>query len=479
MEARARTLIVALSLALLAALALPALADAPADSLLAAARAAAAADRHAESIRLFDAALAADPNLAGPTAGERAYQHLWADDLDAALPLFDAALAEARDDLSLRLGRARCLNWMGRHDEAAAAYAAILDDHPDSEEATLGLAQAERWRGREDRALALLEAARWPIKGERREIRDAIRAEYRPWLELSGGKIHDSDPTDRPWASATLGTWVDPRLALSATVGRSGFDGYGYEAPATRLGAGLLWRPEVDWTLHLNAAWERYAATYVDPYPPATPPDVLERDVDLLALDGWLTWRPGARLRVDVGGFRQAGPTPLTVAEANHLQGATVGVDLGVAPRWTLVLAGGLARYDDGNRRRNARLALRLSDDLGPVSVELEPELRWLDFARTDGVGYWSPDAVQAAGARLRLAGALGERWDWRLEGAAGREKEKNADAVSTGDWSAELGFSAGRARLWAAGGSGKSRLDSAAGYRREWWSLGLRTTFP
>ena len=486
MEARAR-LVAALTLAF-ALLAAPAACGAssaaPADSLLAAAREAAAADRHAEATALYEAAITAQPGLAPDLAGERAYQLLWSDRLAEALPLFNEALAADRESADWQLGRARCLNWMGRHDEAATAYAAFLATHPEPdarrEEAELGLAQAERWRGREDRALAVLESARWPIEGERREIRDAIRAELAPWVQIVGGKIHDSDPTDRPWLDLSAGGYLTPRLGWELVAGRADFEGYGYETPIPHLGAGLRWRPSEVFSLQASADWSHYALDYVAAYPPADPPAVLAADYHLATGEAGFTWRPQPRLRVDFALFRQAAPTPLALAHENHVGGATAGVDLGLTRALTLVIGGGLAEVEDGNRRAQAHAALRWSwRQSRALELQLEPELRWLDFEFTGGEGYWSPDAVQAAALRAVAAGELGPQLDYRLEGGAGSEKEKDQDAIGIGDWSAELGWRpVPRARLWAAGGSGKSRLDSAGGYRREWWAAGLRLGF-
>jgi len=486
MEARARHVVaLALALALLAAPALAgASATAAADSLLAAAREAAAADRHAEAIALYEAAVAAEPELAPALAGERAYQLLWSDRLPEALALFNAALAADRERADWQLGRARCLNWMGRHDEAATAYAAYLAAHPapaaGREEAELGLAQAERWRGREDRALAILESARWPIEGERREIRDEIRAELAPWVQIAGGKIHDSDPTDRPWLDLSAGGYLTPRLSWELVAGRADFEGYGYETPIPHLGAGLRWRASAVFALQASVDWSQIDLEFVDAYPPADPPAVLAKDYQLATGEAGFIWRPRQHLRVDFALFRQAGPTPLALAHENHLGGVAAGIDLELGRALTLVLGGGLAEVEDDNRRAQARAALRWTwRQSRALELQLEPELRWLDYEFTGGLGYWSPDAVQAAVLRAVASGELGPSLDYRLEAGGGSEREKDADAVGIGDWSAELGWRlVPRARLWAAGGSGKSRLDSAGGYRREWWAAGLRLGF-
>ncbi|MBM4116907.1 hypothetical protein FJ251_04065 [bacterium] len=475
MEARARRL-AALALLLVFAAASGARAETPADSLLAAAREAAAADRHAEAIALYAAAVDAEPSLADPLAGERAYQHLWSDRLDEALALFNVALAADRANLDWQLGRARCLNWLGRHDDAATAYSAILAAHPQHEEADLGLAQAERWRGREDRALAIIESARWPIEGERRAIRDAIRAELAPWVQLAGGKTHDSDPTDRPWGEVSAGGFFAPRLGWGLAAGYDEFEGYGFAWDIMRLGGSLDWRPNARWALAASAGLSGLSV-FVPPFPPESPPTVEAEDQWLPTGELNVTWRPQPRLRLDLALFREAGPTPLALAAENHLGGVNAGCDLTLGRGLTLVVGGGLAEVDDGNRRASARAALRWNwRQSRGLELELEPELRWLDFEEPGGLGYWSPDAVQAAGLRARLLGELGPRFDYRLAGGAGSEKEKDRDAIGIGDWEAELGWRpTPRLRLWGAGGSGKSRLDSAAGYRREWWAAGLR----
>ena len=77
-----------------------------------------------------------------------------ADELAAALELYDQLLAEAPDDDDARLGKAITLSWMERLDDAAATWDQVRPGTEERFEALLGIARVRSWQSRLDEALA-------------------------------------------------------------------------------------------------------------------------------------------------------------------------------------------------------------------------------------------------------------------------------------------------------------------------------------
>jgi tetratricopeptide (TPR) repeat protein len=158
------------------------------------ARRAAAEDRNAAAVELFEAALELAPAFRREVLREYADQLTYTGRAGAAVPLYREALAwelspeeerrarlglalalswsdrtaQARmeyeallvrdaGDVEARLGRARVLSWDGRLAEAGREYERVLGMQPGNREARRSLAQVQAWRGRPLAAMAGLE----------------------------------------------------------------------------------------------------------------------------------------------------------------------------------------------------------------------------------------------------------------------------------------------------------------------------------
>jgi tetratricopeptide (TPR) repeat protein len=141
---------VLLALTLFAAAPAPVRADdaSLAREIAAEARTFAGEDRHGLAVACALAALILDPSLEPEMSGLIAFQLLWQERAEEAVPWFRKRLEAHPDDLEARLGLARALSWSGELEGAAEVYSGILVDHPDNEEARLGVARMEAWRER-------------------------------------------------------------------------------------------------------------------------------------------------------------------------------------------------------------------------------------------------------------------------------------------------------------------------------------------
>ncbi len=92
---------------------------------------------------------------AAPPRLERARSLLNQGKAQEALPLLEAAVLTAPQDLDLRCDLARALAWTGRYDDAQKQYALVLAKNPKHREALLGLLRLRGYQGRPQDALAL------------------------------------------------------------------------------------------------------------------------------------------------------------------------------------------------------------------------------------------------------------------------------------------------------------------------------------
>ncbi len=227
-----------------------------ADEAAAAARSAARADRHQESIDAFRRAIEADPERRGEWLPELADQLTWSGHPGEAVPLYREAIAAAKDpkqehrariglalalswngahaealaeydgllardpgDREARLGRARVLSWMDQQGPALAEYEAVLRDHPGDLEASRGIGRVQSWRGRQRHAsrrmeellqghphdrqatVILAESLDWMGRPDRAErvLRDQVAAD--PADERAASLLDDIEFRQRPHAA--------------------------------------------------------------------------------------------------------------------------------------------------------------------------------------------------------------------------------------------------------------------------------------
>jgi len=111
-------------------------------------------DRHAEAVRAYQAAVAADPSLGPEIAPSLGAQLLWADRTADALPVLEAAVARNPADRETRKLLALACRWSDRLDEAERLSRETLAENPGDLEERNGLALALLWQGRNRLAAA-------------------------------------------------------------------------------------------------------------------------------------------------------------------------------------------------------------------------------------------------------------------------------------------------------------------------------------
>jgi len=266
-----------------------------ADDAAQAARLAAGADRHQESIDAFLRAIEADPERRGEWLRELADQLTWSGRPGEAVALYRETLETAKDpeqerrarlglalalswdgaqsdalaeydrlvtqdptDREARLGRARVLSWVDRQGDALAEYEAVLRDHPGDLEASRGVGRVQSWRGRHRDASArmqdllqshphdrqataiLAESLDWMGRPDRAErvLRDQIAAD--PGDERAAGLLDDVEFRQRPavrldWRESHQSN--DLRITSTSVDSRFHFgDGRTFAGPRYELG---------------------------------------------------------------------------------------------------------------------------------------------------------------------------------------------------------------------------------------------------
>ena len=126
------------------------------DRLIATANAAAAADRHAEAIAAYEAAIAQQPSLRADLAAKLGRQYLWADQTRRAVVLLRDYVTVHPDDCDVRFDYALALLWNNDLRAARGEYQNLQQTCPSRrQQARLREAQIERWDDRQSAAAAL------------------------------------------------------------------------------------------------------------------------------------------------------------------------------------------------------------------------------------------------------------------------------------------------------------------------------------
>ena len=451
-----------------------------------AARAAARADRHQESIDSFHRAIELEPerrgewlpeladqltrsghpaeavplyrealaSAQGPEAERRARLGLalalsWDDALPESLAEYDALLARDPSDREARLGRARVLSWMDRQGPALAEYEALLRDHPGDLEAQRGAGRVQSWRGRHRDASGRMQALLQDHPHDRQAT--VILAESLDWM----GRPDRAERVLREQVAA------DPADSRSALL----LDDIEFrQRPAVRLD----WREshqsndlritstEVESRFHFgdgrSVAGPGYALQIYDP------DDSPAKEI--------LVNRPGARAGHRFGdAFAWNGAFFVDVIETRGASGDhvrptydtyftfwpndTLRFDVG-SSRTTFdneqsLRAGETATYAsasmDVQPDELTRLTTRFnwgaySDGNSRTWWQLDTERRiWshprlsagfrytgFDFARIEQSGYWNPNRYHANELLLRASDTVGEKLRWYLGGSVGYE---------------------------------------------------------
>jgi tetratricopeptide (TPR) repeat protein len=487
------------------------------DELIYRAREAAAADRHAEAIALFEKACRLDSSLAHRLGKEIGLQYTWDDRAGEALPYFEAYIARNPDDyegllayalalswadrheesvrcyrniqdryprsLEARIGEARVVSWMDRNGEAELLYRKVLESDPGNIEARLGLAQVVNWRGRHREARELYREILADCPSSRDALLGLAQAEI--WIgrpdrarDLLGESEGDPEAVkllagiDREAASRL---WFDYGISEdSDELVMHRFEGGGtyYADDLTAIGLFVERlsmrqddRPHIvvkSVSLRFYRRFDEDLSLNVDLEPRRT--DYF----DPFTFDTWLTWTPAWRLRFDLGAYSQLVETPLSVMREITTQGGSASADVRASDR---ILVNGLfdyRGYSDGNHRVLWGTSLSWLALKKPLELSIVPGYMGLCFSRWEDNGYYSPEEYHNIGLAAKIRYRAWERARFTIEGRVSEEKEGGGDFFTVGSFRAVAEYEANeRFTLGGEFFTSNSSIAGEAGYGR------------
>ncbi len=526
-----------------AALACPAQAqDSSADAAAETARAAARADRHAEAIAAFRAAIALAPERTGEWRRELADQLTWSRQFAEAIALYRAGVAADQGEAQrqARIGLARALSWAGQHDAAIAEYGRALAMQPQDRDVAIARAQVLGWASR----LGAAEAAYAALLRANPDDADALRgrARMRSWRGDYRAAIADAQrllalqPGDREGSVilAEARIWMG-RGDLALPVLRAA----AAQHPDHRHLAKLLdaqqqrLRPEVRADLRLfdqsddlaiseasidlrlpidagrGSVGLRYArAAY---RPPQARRDGIRVDrpalhggyrisdavevngavaLDIiieegrgrrqapLTFEGYATLRPVDAIRIDAGVSRWTFDSEVTLRAA--LIATQLGASIDVIPADGTTLSARISRtkYTDGNRRNWQQVELA-HRLLDRPRLTAGYRLTRFAFRLPWQPGYYSPAGFTGHEVTLRGYGDLSLSWRWDLRLAGGIEREKGGSSRAIVNAGLSIAKRlSARLEAEAAYDYSSSRSFSPDGFRRSIARITLRARF-
>jgi tetratricopeptide (TPR) repeat protein len=443
-----------------------------ADSLIAAAQAAARAGRSHEAIRDYELALYLDPRRRSEVTGPLAFQYAWVGDLQRARREFDRALAARPDDYDLRMGRLLVTNWMGDHLSAWSGYSRLAGEYPDRTGPWTGLAAAQNWSGRRDLALDSVSRARRLDSGDRDAV--GLDRTLRTGLRPVVGAFYDwsEDSDDYQINSGWLEGLVSPhpQLQVAPFVNQVGIRRPASPAiDETWVGLTAAARPATRWGL-----WGRISILTNPDEPSAYQPVTGSLTADVTVHD---------RLRGGAGFERFATVAYPVLPE--KVTGESYSLYVEGRPDWLsrARLTAAFAHYDpvlgfEANRRWSA--ALEASRQFwAPARLRLGVSGRTLDFEKYQNVGIWNPDWFWALAGTVELE--LGDRETWSVTALAevGPAREAGTDETTLFA-TYRVGFlrTLGPVLLDANIGHTEGNVETGTGFDRTFAHLGLRKRF-
>ncbi|MCD6380517.1 tetratricopeptide repeat protein [bacterium] len=500
------------------------------ESVLKRAREAAAADRHAEAIHLYFKASRLDTTLSCELGKEIGFQYTWSDKSDSAIIWFEsyleihpediegmmglaralswanknreslklyrkitrkypdalnAMVGEARvvswldknaeaeelyrqitkkhpDNVEAALGLARVVNWQGRHREARSLYSKILEKHPDCKEALKGLAQAWRWLGLSCKAREFL--VEIEDDDEALEILEVIEHERAPRAMLDYSISFDSDELVIH-KTGVIGLYtISDETRLGVGVTRLSMRQTGMPlVRRTGVSARFYSRFNEDWALHLNLEPLFHSVN-------EEPAVGLDNSYEFspFTWDGWLTWTPARRLRMDLSGNRMAVETPLSVQKEIVFSGSGVGLDCQMTGYLKAILGYDHRSYSDENSRNLLKVAFQWRIISSPVEVKLQPGYTFFSFREWKPNGYYNPEEYHNVGLQIGISGEFFKCLYYGLEGRISREKEEKRNFFSVGSFRSSIEWKAGRnLKMGGEFFTSNSRVAGEAGYSR------------
>ncbi len=468
-------------------------------AVLDSARAAAAADRHADAIRLYKRAIKLYPPLGDDIGVELGNQYTWADkpdsamtwykqhlahhpndadaiigaarltswrdDVDGAERLYDQVLAADSTNLAARLGKAQVINWSGRHRKAAAQYRAILADSPDNVDAQAGLMQALRWMGRPDSAVARADSSPAPVLDN---LKTDIERESAPGVTYSYEQNHDSDDIHRRYNTIRAGYSFDLLTRLSAYYGHAHFDQPG-RPDVSRNWFGAVLERRLSTTLALNAnvgyqlnSYDRSALG---------PESYWLDEFNLFTYDVYATLTPRDWTRIDVGLNRGPVDNPDAIFRGIARTELAAGIDQHLRSNLIWISSMEAAWYNDGNS--SFGLGTRaLWEPLWRMPVKLNHRFSsstgfaYYGFKNTNDHGYYDPQQYLSFYEEVALKMTFSPRVRGRIAGRMSLDKENFDDWFLTGRVEVSASWDIYRGLALTAGyTNANSRLDARPGY--------------
>lgn len=468
--------------------------------LVESARAAARANRNAESAELFRQSLEQEPGrrpellaeyadqltysgraaqavplyreLLASASGDQRIQRLkglglallWSDQAGAAVPVYEEVTRSRPDDLDARRNLAQALSWSGRQRQAVAYLQDLQKAHPADGGIKLQMAQSLAWMGRPDRAADALTGV--DSEGARK-LRQDLELWTAPRTQVETLRSTQSDRLNIDTLRAGH-QWSFARGLGAAGVRVDRID---YELEDGSDGARVE-RPMLTGRLRLADAWELNAEVGNERI----------RSRNAAALDrtvyaSWLTWWPNDSLRLDFSTNRGTFDNLRSLRKG--LTARQHGVSMDVMPderqRYTVRLDQG--HYSDGNRRQHG---------------QLEAEYRWMTkpnawigarhtriaFSELLDNGYFNPKEFESTVLTLRTlwhpAGEAG-RWEVAAGVALGREHAQPGGSKPVSDASIKVGYAFDpRTRLEGRAQRFSSRTASDSGFARTTYGLML-----
>lgn len=490
--------------------------------------------RHAAAVRLYERLTAAFPSRASAFAGDladerlqagdrtgairdyrawvtehpedrRAHAHMaralaQSDSLLAALAAYDTLMKAEPADTELALERARVLGWLGRHDQAIAAYRAVLRREPANLDAALGLGMNLNWSGRHRQATHRLEALvrepgadaeamktlafarywdddaegalealakyRQSVPGDSEAVRlgRRIKREHLSTLEVGFGRSTDSDGLHVASPSVEL-RWPLARRTTGTVGWRNDLvDDAVANTTVMRLSAGVRHQFAAAWTAYASGAqltWDDGRGTRTGG-------------------EAGLISRPIDHLRLEVVSTRDPVVTRLSLQQGISVLQWIAAADWTGIPRVSLHGDARAGYYSDGNRSERTGASLGVDAwSSHTTDLVLGASVEQVNTHQDLNNGYYDPDFHREWGPTARLEYRPDRRWTLSGRTRTGWQREKGARSESFYGLQGGIGWQPDV--YWSLhldAGRGDSNLQTAAGYRREWWQLSVSRAF-
>ena len=500
-----------------------------ADLMIEAARVRAWSDQHQPAASLYQQVLATAPQRRYDVLLALAWQLAWGGRHTEAIPLFQEVsqqvpaqkteallgLAESLslsnrfaealvvyrtmsgppDNLQARLGEARMLLWLDRHDEAAVKYRTITKSHPENRHARIGLARALNARGRHFDAVAAYASAIADNPELARDTRVertlALRwsgLEDSAWSTLGNAEGADAatlrNTLKRETSSSIRGefdtSWDSDQLDIHAvSLGWQQHFNAGRSLDVSARGARIEQNGyRIDGRQLLIKAGTRLGNVEQGLFWPAL-------TVGVRNYDGWQTaawklqgkWIPADFWRIDLEAGNDVIENIQSINNKVTLNVFSASTDWRFAPRWSATLGGAVLRFDDGNQR--TRVIGRVEHTLTSSQPRIIVGVEGMGFSNSDPAiarGYYNPEHYRELKLQAR---AEQEAAGWLLEARLALGKLWETPGGSSGLYAWELSASRDlapqfRLRLHTGGSDSSAFLRTGSGYTRNYLGASL-----